>query len=60
VLFRSDEKKELAYNLGSVLEKMGKKAEAMKQYEEIFAVESTYKDVGKKLDDFYSGQSATT
>jgi tetratricopeptide (TPR) repeat protein len=55
-----DEKKELAYNLGSVLEKMGKKAEAMKQYEEIFAVESTYKDVGKKLDDFYSGQGATT
>jgi tetratricopeptide (TPR) repeat protein len=55
-LIWDDEKKELAYNLGSVLEKMGKRAEAIKQYEEIFAVESTYKDVGKKVEDYYSNQ----
>ena len=51
-----DEKKDLAYNLGSMLEKMGKRTEAIKQYEEIFAIESTYKDVGKKLEDWYNSQ----
>jgi tetratricopeptide (TPR) repeat protein len=56
-LIWDNEKKDLAYNLGAVLEKMGKRAEANKQYEEIFAVESTYKDVEQKVTDFYKSQS---
>lgn len=56
-LIWDNEKKELAYNLGAVLEKIGKRAEANKQYEEIFAVESTYKDVEQKVTDYYKNQS---
>jgi tetratricopeptide (TPR) repeat protein len=52
-----EEKKELVYNLGSVLEKMGKRAEANKQYEEIYAQDIGYRDVAKKVDDYYKGQS---
>jgi tetratricopeptide (TPR) repeat protein len=51
-----DEKKELVYNLGSVLEKMGKGAEAMAQFKLIYAVDSGYKDVEAKIDAFHSGQ----
>jgi tetratricopeptide (TPR) repeat protein len=51
-----EEKKDIAYNLGSVFEKMGKRVEMIKQYEDIFAVDSTYKDVGKKMDDYYNNQ----
>src|SRR5205814_10481642 len=39
-----EEKKELAYNLGSVLEKMGKREDAKRQFEEIFAMDSGYRD----------------
>jgi tetratricopeptide (TPR) repeat protein len=55
-----EEKKDLAYNLGTVLEKMGKRVEANKQYEEIFAQQSDYKDVDQKVTDYYNSQSATT
>ena len=51
-----DEKKELIYLLGGVLEKMGKKDEALKQYEQIYEVDIGYKDVAAKVDAFYSGQ----
>jgi tetratricopeptide (TPR) repeat protein len=51
-----EEKKDLAYNLGTVLEKMGKRTESNKQFEDIFAVDSTYRDVGKKVDDYYNNQ----
>jgi tetratricopeptide (TPR) repeat protein len=55
-----DEKKELVYNLGCVLESMGKKDEAIKQFEVIYEVDIGYRDVGAKVDAFYSGgQSAT-
>jgi tetratricopeptide (TPR) repeat protein len=49
-----EEKKELAYNLGTVLEKMGKREEAKRQMEEIFAVDSGYRDVSKKMEEYYS------
>jgi tetratricopeptide (TPR) repeat protein len=55
-----EEKKDLAYNLGSVLEKMGKRTDANKQFEEIFAQQSNYKDVEQKVTDYYNSQSATT
>jgi tetratricopeptide (TPR) repeat protein len=49
-----EEKKELAYNLGLTLEKMGKREDAKRQLEEIFAVDSGYRDVSKKMEEYYS------
>lgn len=51
-----DEKKELIYNLGSVLESMGKSADAIEQFKLIYKVDSSYRDVGGKVDAFYAGQ----
>ena len=51
-----DEKKDLCYALGSVLEKMGKKEEAIDQFKQIYEVDVGYKDVAKKVDDYYAGQ----
>ncbi len=53
-LIFDDEKKELVYNLGSVLEKMGKLEEALAQFKQIFAVDSEYKDVDAKITAHYS------
>src|SRR5665213_1357963 len=50
-----EEKKEIIYALGMVLEKMGKKEEAMDQFKQIYEVDSTFKDVAKKVEDHYSG-----
>lgn len=51
-----DEKKDLIYMLGSVLEKMGKKEEAIEQFKQIYEVDIGYKDVAAKVDAYYSGQ----
>ena len=51
-----NEKKELVYNLGCVLETMGKKDDAIEQFKLIFEMDASYKDVGKKVDDYYAGQ----
>jgi tetratricopeptide (TPR) repeat protein len=51
-----DEKKELIYLLGSILEKMNKKEEAIEQFKQIYEVDIGYKDVGAKVDAYYSGQ----
>jgi tetratricopeptide (TPR) repeat protein len=51
-----DEKKDLIYNLGSVLESMGKKEEAIEQFKIIYEVDIGYKDVSSKIDKYYSGQ----
>jgi len=51
-----EEKKELVYNLGSVLESMDKKAEAVEQFKQIYKVDISYRDVEAKVDAFYSGQ----
>ncbi len=50
-----EEKKELIYNLGCVLESMGKKDEAIKQFELIYEVDIAYRDVAAKVDAFYTG-----
>jgi tetratricopeptide (TPR) repeat protein len=50
-----DEKMELTYSLGSILEKMGKKEEAIEHYKQIYEVDVAYKDVAKKVDDYYAG-----
>jgi tetratricopeptide (TPR) repeat protein len=52
-----DEKKELVYNLGLQFEKMGKREEAKQQFELVFGVDSTYRDVSKKMDEYYGAQS---
>jgi hypothetical protein len=45
---------ELVYTLGSILEKMGKREEAIEQFKLIYEVDSSYKDVEKKVDDYYA------
>ena len=55
-LIFDDEKKALVYVLGSVYESMGKKEEAIKQFEQIYAVDIGYRDVAAKVDAFYAGQ----
>jgi tetratricopeptide (TPR) repeat protein len=51
-----DEKKELIYALGCVLEKMGQAADAIEQFKLIYEVDIAYKDVAAKVDAFYAGQ----
>jgi len=51
-----EEKKELVYNLGCVLESMGKKEEAIEQFKLIYEIDIGYKDVGAKVDAYYAGQ----
>jgi tetratricopeptide (TPR) repeat protein len=55
-LIFDDEKKELVYNLGTIYEKMSKPEEAIAQFKNIFAVDSSYKDVEAKIDAYYGGQ----
>lgn len=50
-----EEKKELIYNLGSVLEAMGKKEEAIEQFKIIYEIDIGYKDVAAKVEGYYSG-----
>lgn len=50
-----DEKKELVYNLGDVLDKLGKKAEAAEQFKLIYEVDIGYKDVSARVEQFYAG-----
>jgi len=52
-----DEKKELLYELGNVLEKMGKAEEAIEQFKLIYEVDIGYRDVAAKVVAYYSGKS---
>jgi tetratricopeptide (TPR) repeat protein len=52
-----DERKELIYALGSVLEKMGRKEEAIEQFKEIYQIDMGFKDVAAKIDAYYQGKS---
>jgi len=49
-----EEKKELIYALGSVLEKQGKADEAIEQFKQIYEVDSGFKDVAAKVDAYYA------
>lgn len=51
-----EEKKELIYNLGSVLETMGKKEDAIEQFKIIFKVDASYRDVEAKVEEYLGGQ----
>ena len=48
-----DEKKEIIYELGTVLEKMGKKEEAIEQFKQIYEVDVGFRDVAAKVDAYY-------
>ncbi len=50
------EKKDLIYALGCVLEKMGKKDEAIEQFKQIYEADISYKDVAAKVDAYYAAQ----
>jgi len=41
--------KEITYELGGVLEELGDRAEALKAYKKIYAVDAGYEDVAKKI-----------
>lgn len=45
--------KEFIYNLGTTLEAMGKKEEAIAEYKKIYEVDIAYRDVAKKIEGFY-------
>jgi tetratricopeptide (TPR) repeat protein len=51
-----EEKMEITYALGLVLEKMGKKEEAIEQFKKIYEVDVGFKDVGAKVDAYYAGK----
>ncbi|HMP81253.1 MAG TPA: hypothetical protein PKA41_00935 [Verrucomicrobiota bacterium] len=51
-----EEKKELIYNLGCMLENMGKKEDAIEQFKQIYETDIGYKDVAAKVDAYYAGQ----
>jgi tetratricopeptide (TPR) repeat protein len=52
-----DEKKELLYQLGTVLEKMGKTDEAIEQFKQVYEADIGYKDVSAKVDAYYAGKA---
>jgi tetratricopeptide (TPR) repeat protein len=51
-----EEAKELRYQLGIVLDKMGKKEEAIEQFKVIYEQDISYRDVMARVDAHYSGQ----
>ncbi len=55
-LIFDDEKKDLIYQLGCVLEAMGKKEDAVEQFKLIYESDIGYKDVAAKVDAYYAGQ----
>lgn len=51
-------KKEITYELASSYEQMGKMEEAITQYKVIYGADIGYRDVAKKIDDFYTKKSS--
>lgn len=50
-----EEKKEIIYELGAVLEAQGKTEEAITQFKQIYEVDIGYRDVAAKVDAYYAG-----
>ncbi|MCS7089971.1 MAG: tetratricopeptide repeat protein [Verrucomicrobiota bacterium] len=51
-----EEKKELLYHLGSVLEALGKRDEAIEAFKQIYEVDISYRDVAAKVEAYYASQ----
>lgn len=49
--------KDILYNLAQTHEAMGKTDLAIEEYKKIYTSDITYKDVAKKIEDFYRGKS---
>lgn len=52
----NDLKKEVIYELGLAYEKMGKAKESVDEYKAIYMADSGFRDVAKKINDFYERQ----
>jgi tetratricopeptide (TPR) repeat protein len=56
----NDLKKEIIYELGGAYEKMARVKEAIEEYKAIYMADSGYRDVSKKINDFYESQKNPT
>lgn len=54
----TDQKKEIIYELATCFEKMNKADEAIAEYKIIYANDIAYRDVAKKIDEFYAKKHA--
>ena len=52
-------KKEILYELGETLQQMEKKEEAIEQFKMLYDADVGYRDVGKKVEDYYREQAKT-
>ena len=52
-------KKEILYELGDTLMQMGKKEEGIEQFKLLYDSDVGYRDVGKKVEDYYREQAKT-
>lgn len=53
----NDSKKEIIYELARAYELMGKAEQAFNEYKEIYSSDISYKDVAKKINDYYESRS---
>ncbi len=53
---QADESKDVRYKLGRVLESLGKKADAINQFEKLVAIDLSYRDAADRLTKLRSGQ----
>jgi tetratricopeptide (TPR) repeat protein len=51
-----EEKKDIHYQLGTVLEAMGRREEAIDQYKVIYESDISFRDVAAKVEAYYAGQ----
>ncbi len=57
LLVMDDTKKDILYELGQLNDAMGKKAEALAYFKEIYGVDISYRDVSAKIESFYKKDS---
>ena len=60
IALMNDLKKEIIYELGGAYEKMGRIKEAIEEYKAIYMADSGYRDVSKKINDFYERQKGAS
>ena len=52
----TDAKKEIIYELATAYEKMGEAEKAFNEFKEIYSADISYKDVSKKINDYYESR----
>ncbi|MDR2429526.1 MAG: tetratricopeptide repeat protein [Puniceicoccales bacterium] len=53
ILTMNDTKKEIIYELGGALEKLGRDKDAQDEYKSIYMIDAGYKDVARKMNAYY-------